>query len=376
MFSRVAQATFAFLLFTAAVQSPQSERVVAIGDVHGNLDGFLSILQATGLIDQARQWTGGKATFIQLGDLVDRGPKSRAVLDLMMTLQSDASKKGGSVQVSLGNHEMMMIIGDMRYVVAADYEAFVDSRSAQRRTAAFRDYARLEKQKGRVAVEEIWMKAHPPGFIEQREAFGPQGRYGKWLRSLPPIHKVGDSIFLHGGINPALELKSIDQANAGVKREIEAFDRITRYMIDRKLALPFFTIEEFTQAAGEELAKATAIKPVDQTPENRAHIQILEGLLQAVNWLSIHDDGPLWFRGYDRWTDEEGDPQLTKLTQTMGIKRIIVAHTPQANGQIRQRFGGKVFLIDTGLVIGRASALEISGNRIRAIYLNGQVDFN
>ena len=77
-----------------------------------------------------------------------------------------------------------------------------------------------------------------------------------------------------------------------------------------------------------------------------------------------------------RRTDEVGEPQLTKLTQTLGIKRIVVAHTPQANGQIRQRFGGKVFLIDTGLVIGRASALEISGNRIRAIYLNGQVDFN
>ena len=376
MFTRVAQVTVAFLLFTTALQRPAAERVVAIGDVHGNLDGFHSILQAAGLIDQGRQWTGDKSTLVQLGDLVDRGPKSRAVLDFMMALQTDASKKGGTVQVSLGNHEMMMVIGDMRYVVAADYEAFVDNRSAQRRTAAFQDYARMEKQKGRVAVEETWMKTHPPGFIEQREAFSPQGKYGKWLRGLSPINKVGDSIFLHGGINPALDLKNIDQVNAGVKNEIQAFDRITRYMIDRKLALPFFAIEEFAQAAEEEVAKAKAINPAEQTSESRSHIQVLEGLLEAANWLSIHDEGPLWFRGYDRWTDEVGEPQLTKLTQTLGIKRIVVAHTPQANGQIRQRFGGKVFLIDTGLLIGRASALEISGNRIRAIYLNGQIDFN
>ena len=376
MFSRVARAAFAFLLFTAAIQRPQPERVVAIGDVHGNLDGLLSILQEAGLIDQSRQWIGGKATLVQLGDLMDRGPKSRAVLDFMMTLQDEASKKGGTVQVSFGNHEMMMVIGDMRYVVAADYEAFVDSRSAQRRTEAFRDYSRMEMQKGRVAVEETWMKDHPPGFIEQREAFGPQGKYGKWLRSLSPINKVGDSIFLHGGINPALDFRNIDQINAVVQREVQDFDRITRYMIDRKLALPFFTIEEFARAAGEELARANAVTPAERTLENRAHIQALEGLLQASGWLSIHDDGPLWFRGYDRWTDQEGDAQMMNLTQTLGINRVVVAHTPQPNGEIRQRFGGKVFLIDTGLILGRPSALEISGSRIRAIYLNRQVDLN
>jgi len=376
MLRRVALVSFAFLLFTAAAQRPPAERVVAVGDVHGNLDGFLSILQAAGLIDQSRQWTGGKATFVQLGDLVDRGPKSRAVLDFIMTLQNEASKKGGAVRVSFGNHEMMQIIGDMRYVVAADYEAFVDNRSEQRRTAAFRDYSRLEMQKGRMAAQETWMMAHPPGFVEHREAYGPQGKYGKWLRGLSPINKVDDSIFLHGGINPLLDFKDIEQINTAVKREITAFDTITRYLIDRKLALPFFTIEEFAQAAKEELDKANAIVPAEQTPEIRQHIQILQGLLQAPSWLSIHDDGPLWFRGYDRWTDAEGEPQITKLTQALGIKRIVVAHTPQPNGEIRQRFGGKVFLIDTALLMGRPSALEIAGGRVRAIYLNRQTDFN
>jgi hypothetical protein len=313
---------------------------------------------------------------VQLGDLVDRGPKSRAVLDYFMTLQTDAQRKGGSVRVSLGNHEMMNIHGDMRYVVAADYEAFTDNRSEQRRQNAFRDYARLETRKGRMAVEEVWMKSHPLGFIEHREAFAPQGKYGKWLRSQPAIHKIGTSAFLHGGINPALNARSIDQLNTSVRTEIQAFDQITKYLVDKQLALPFFTLEEWVQVANEELAKTNSIAIVDQTPEVRNHAQLMDNLSKITNWMTVHDDGPLWFRGYDRWSDAEGAPLIARLTQTLGVDRFVVAHTPQPTGEIRSRFGGKVFLIDTAMLLGRASALEISGNRVRALYPNRQVDFN
>src|SRR6185503_9643131 len=110
----------ALLLFVAAIQRPV-ERVVAVGDVHGDLDRFTAILQKAGLIDNARQWTGGKATLVQLGDLIDRGPKSRAVLDFVMTLEKDAPKRGGTVLLNLGNHEVMNMMGDLVYVVPEDY---------------------------------------------------------------------------------------------------------------------------------------------------------------------------------------------------------------------------------------------------------------
>ena len=363
-----------FLLLTAAVQRSPVDRIVAVGDVHGNLEGFTAILKMSGLIDDRGQWTGGRTTLVQLGDLIDRGPKSRAVLDFVIALQTEASRRGGSVKVSLGNHEVMNLMGDMRYVVAADYEAFTDNRSEQRRQAAFRDYSSLLARKGRMVVEEEWMKAHPAGFMEHREAFSPQGKYGKWLRTLPAVNKLDDSVFLHGGINPALSIKSIDQLNNGIKAEIQLFDRVTKYLVDRGLALPFFTLEEFVQAARDE---ADRIKSTpEQTPETGAQLQVLEGLLQAGNWLTIHDDGPLWYRGYDRWTDAEGEPQITRLTQTLGIKRIVAAHTPQPGGEIRRRFGGQVFLIDTGMILGRLSALEIANGRIRALYPNKQTDFN
>jgi hypothetical protein len=185
------------------------------------------------------------------------------------------------------------------------------------------------------------------------------------------VTKVDDSIFLHGGINPALGLKSVDQLNSAAKAEIQAFDTITRYMINKELALPFYTLEEFAHAADEEVQKTKAT-----TEEARTHIQILRGLLEAGNWLTLHNEGPLWFRGYHSWPAAEGEPRLQELLQTFGVKRVVVSHTPQANGQIRQRFGGKVFLIDTGMIAGRPSALEISGGRIGALYMDRQTDFN
>lgn len=376
MLRRLILVAAAFFLFVAAFQRSQGDWIVAVGDVHGNLDGLTAILQKSGLIDRANHWIGGRATLVQLGDMVDRGARSRAVLDFLMALQREAPQKGGSVRISLGNHEVMNIMGDLRYVVPGDYEAFVDNRSEQRRNSAFRDYSRLEARNGRVADEAAWMKAHPLGFVEHREAFGPRGKYGKWLRTLPAVNKVGDTIFLHGGIDPALNAQSIDQINSAIISEIFLFDKITRYMIDNNLALPFFTIEEFLGFADAEVKRIQLKLPAEQTEEDRARIQILQGLLQFQNWLSVHDNGPLWFRGYDRWSEEEEAGRLAPLAQLLGAKRFVVGHTIQPNGGVRGRFGGMVFLIDTGMLRGSVSALEIRDGRIRALYMDREMDLN
>ena len=76
-------------------------------------------------------------------------------------------------------------------------------------------------------------------------------------------------------------------------------------------------------------------------------------------------EGPLWFRGYDQWSEEEGSSQVDKILHEYGATHIAVGHSVQKGGHIRNRFAGKVFLIDTGMLAsyypgGRASALEIS----------------
>ena len=99
-------------------------RVVAIGDVHGAYEGFLSILRLAGIVNEKGRWAGGKAHLVQTGDLLDRGKDTRKVLDLVMRLEGEAKKAGGRVHALLGNHEVMNVLGDLRYVNAEEYEAF------------------------------------------------------------------------------------------------------------------------------------------------------------------------------------------------------------------------------------------------------------
>ena len=68
------------------------------------------------------------------------------------------------------------------------------------------------------------------------------------------------------------------------------------------------------------------------------------------DWLSVRVDGPLWFRGYDKWTDEEGMAQIGKVLEAYDAAHIAVGHTVQKGGRIRPRFDNKVFLIDTGML--------------------------
>src|SRR5215217_3572082 len=101
--------TAAWLASSYVVAAPAS-RIVAIGDVHGAGDAFVSILQRAALIDAQRRWTGGTTVFVQTGDLLDRGTAVREVLDLLTRLEPEAAKAGGRVEVLLGNHEYMNLL--------------------------------------------------------------------------------------------------------------------------------------------------------------------------------------------------------------------------------------------------------------------------
>ena len=141
------------------------------------------------------------------------------------------------------------------------------------------------------------------------------------------------------------------------------------------MILPFFTLQEMTVVVQAEVI-AERKSRVSSDEQRQARIVQFLGY---QDWLSVKPDGPLWFRGYDQWTDEEGAAQIGKILEAYNAAHIAVGHTVQRSGRIRPRFGDKVFLIDTGMLSsyypgGRASALEICGDsKFTAKYMDQQV---
>ncbi|MDP9339502.1 MAG: metallophosphoesterase [Acidobacteriota bacterium] len=389
VFLRRTRASLAVLLLASAVlfssartadKPPQV--LIAIGDIHGDFDDFSLLLQRVGLADAAGHWSGGKTTLIQTGDLIDRGPKGRQVMDLLMSLEKEAATADGEVRILLGNHEVMNILGDVRYVPAEDYTSFADNESENRRKAAFKEYAAwLADHKALLAPikepkfsasEEEWTAKHPLGFVEYREAMSLQGKYGNWLRKHAAVAQIGDTIFLHGGIDPDLASLKLDGMNSRVREEIEEFDKTKDALVKRKLVLPFFTIQELAIAVQAQLfADGQAAASVVE----EYHAKLL-GLRGFSAWLCMRDNGPLWFRGYDEWSDEDGAARIEKILSAYGAKHIVVAHTVQKTRHIRARFAEKIFLIDTGMLSaywkgGRASALKLrDGVNFSAEYMD------
>jgi Calcineurin-like phosphoesterase len=366
----------------ASPEPPQT--VIAIADVHGDYDSFVAILQRTGLIDKQNHWSGGKTTFVQVGDLLDRGPKPREVMGLMIALEKEAGQAGGRVISLLGNHEMMNIMGDLHYVSAANYASYAEGNSEQRRKAAYEQYTKWSRSHSALLAElpqpmemteAEWMARHPAGFVEQREAFGPKGEYGEWLRGHSALAEVGGTIFLHGGIAPDQAKTKLEAMNNRIRDEIKSFDASKKYLENEDLILPFFNLQEISLVLQAEVIAERK----SRIAGNELRQSKIIDFLKYPDWLSVRVDGPLWFRGYDQWSDGEGAPQVTKLLEAYKATHIVVGHTVQKGGRLRPRFGDRIFLIDTGMLSsyytgGRASALEIcNGTRFVAVYLDQQV---
>lgn len=379
---------------SVVAQSSRSPRVVAIGDVHGDFDAFRGILEHTGVIDAAGRWVAGNTTLVQTGDLTDRGSKVRAVLDFLIDLEGQAAAAGDRVIVLLGNHETLSMIGDGRDVTPAIYATFADEQSEQRREAAYGAYvkwcaARAAELPSSARIYQPvskgdWMAAHPPGFIEYREAFGPQGRYGRWLRTKPVLVRLGDTVFLHGGLQPDRAPRKLEDLNKQALTEIKRFDAYRSLMVDRKMILPFFTLDEMLAAAQAEIeadrvrARITAGETAG--PGERRIFDTLDplrlsGLLRLGTWAVIDDNGPLWFRGFATWSAAEGASHMAKLLQRHSVAHFVVGHSILGTRRITPRFSAAVFLIDTGMLSsfypgGVASAIEIRDGRFTAIYAN------
>jgi hypothetical protein len=305
-------------------------RVVAVGDVHGAYDNFVKVLQMTGLVDEDVRWVGGKTRLVQTGDLLDHGKDTPKVLDLLMRLEGESAAVGGRVHALLGNHEVMNILGDLRFVDPLEYEAFRTPESEKRREEfvdKMVDRARAQAQAQGAQLREDAYRAKlekeaPLGFVERTEAFSAKGRYGRWLRERKVVVKIDDVVFLHGGLSPEVAALGCTVINETVHRELT---------------------DEVDETRKDPLASLTA-----------------------------RENGPLWYRGLAREEEKTFASSVEQVLHSMGAKAIVVAHTFTKNGRIQVRFGGRVVMIDAGMAPhygGHLAALEIGPHgRMTAIY--------
>jgi hypothetical protein len=307
-----------------------SHRIVAVGDLHGDFSAWRDILRAANLVDDKGHWSGGTTILIQTGDAVDRGPASRDIVEDLMRLQKEAARAKGQLITMIGNHEAMNLIGDLRYVSAADYAEYADRQSAARRETVYtanrpvieKAYREKDPQLSGDAIKKAWLETFPLGRIEHQIAWSDRGDIGRWVVKNPVVVLLDGTLFVHGGISPAYLTLSVAEINA-------------------------------------RAAVALAARNTDPT---------------AI----INDEqGPLWYRGLalpqasangetqvaraPAQIQPAGEEQLNALLSAYGARRIVVGHTPILSG-ITFFDDGKLICIDTGISAvygGTVSYLDI-----------------
>jgi hypothetical protein len=299
------------------------ERVVAIGDLHGDYGQYIKVMQSAGLLNKSGKWSGGKTHLVQTGDITDRGADSRKIIDHLVKLAKQAKRKGGYVHLLIGNHEAMNVIGDLRYVSEGEFNAFTTRNS--RRLQNLQWERQLEWMRANtLTFEELdldvyrkeWEQRVPLGWVEHRMGWALTGEYGGWVKDNPVAIQVNDTIFLHGGISAEYCKFSLQSLTEQVMEAMESYD-------------------------------------------------------PSITTIVNDDLGPLWYRGLAQEEEEDIFSQtLDNILDRYGAKRIVVGHTP-TGGVVWPRFDQRVVVNDTGIAAYYGShkgVLELTADGATTIY--------
>jgi len=241
------------------------EKILAISDIHGRFDTFLRLLQAQKVVDAEPRWCFGKGHLVVVGDIMDRGPQVTETYWFLRSLERDARAAGGAVHVLLGNHEAMLLAGETRYANPKYLQ-------------------------------------QPSGLPPLSALYGPSSELGRWLRSRPVLLRLGDLLFVHGGISPELLALGLDaeQINGAIRQS---------------LGIP-----------AREASGAASIL--------------------------LGSSGPLWYRGL---LPEGGNPQATeehirRVLDHFQARALVIGHTTLHT--LGRFHGGRIFGIDAGIKDG------------------------
>lgn len=272
---------------------PRVARIVAVGDLHGDLEAARRALLLAGAVDARGHWSGGRLVLVQTGDILDRGDDEPEILDLFDSLAVEARGRGGAVLVLNGNHELMNAYQDFRYV-SAD---------------GFADYAGTPPP----ATPDSAFLVLDPARRGRAAAFLPGGPMARRLARRNTAVVVGSTLFVHGGLLPALADLGLDSLNA----------RVRAWLV---------------------------------------------GEIPRPDWIR-GEGSPVWSRLFSAAPSQEACDTLSQVLVRMGVARMVVGHTVQRTG-ITAFCGGRVWVIDVGMARayrGRPEVLEIRGDVVRSL---------
>jgi hypothetical protein len=334
LFSPAAALIASLLAGSVAVEAGT---VAAFGDVHGAYDELVALLRSQEIIDAAGSWRAGSLALVSLGDLVDRGDHGRSVIDLLMRLQPQAAAAGGRLHVVLGNHEVMNLTGELDYVSAGDYAQFAAEETAAMRDAAFSRLVSAGRFSDPANGRAEFDAAFPSGFFARLLAFAPNGRYGGWLLEQTIIQLLDGTLFLHGGVTPALAAESAADFSARVLGEVRSYATAWHEAMQEGLIDPD---TPFTERVASARARA-------KTAEHRT---LLAALAASEQSIAFDKDGPLWYRGQAWCHPSYETGVLNAVLLHQGARRVVVGHTPTPTLRVTSRFDGRVLLADTGML--------------------------
>lgn len=330
------------------------DRIVAVGDIHGAYESLVEIMQGTGLIDNMNRWIGGRAHFVQNGDIMDRGPRAKDIFDLLRGLEKEAKAAGGMVHVLLGNHEELNItgiaLGYEDYVTIEQFRDFLppDYRAAKEKEflKSLKDEPDLRPQDKSLDIANnprlrlFWQE-----LLRDKGERGKEARtqyflffnehYGDWLIQQNTVIKINDVVFVHGGINEAYSTWKLIDLNNLMRKELEFYrGRLT----------------------GVYLEEASFRPRLVYSP-----------------------DGPLWYRDLARNDERSALPMVIRILDNLKARTMVIAHTfwrgrsgsPIVTMENMSRFrypdgNGRVYIIDTGISAaygGVPSALVFENGR-------------
>ena len=274
----------ALALSASAAQPAGRGRVVAIGDIHADLGALRLALRTAGAIDARDEWVGGALTVVQLGDLIGRSDDEKQVLDFLFDLQRRARQAGGTVHALIGNHEVFGGRLDNQAVGPNPFPAW-------------------ETVPG-LRLDDPRLRHLPPYARARGAALMPGGPYARQLAELPVVLKLGQTVFVHGGVVP----------------------RWARYGIDRI---------------------------------NREVRDWLMGLTAEPDSALGVDDGDrvMWTRQFSANVTDADCALLEQSLKLLGARRMIVAHTVHA--EITARCDERVWAVDVGMSRAYGGHVEV-----------------